>query len=68
MRKGKRIKGSGITMPEGKALRDLGERPYKYLKVLKADQIKMRDRTKKGQKGTLLKNKTVFESTLKEGI
>jgi len=41
MRKGKKIKDTGISLPDEQVIKDLGEKPYKYLGVLEIDGIQI---------------------------
>jgi len=41
MRKAKKIKGKGISLPDKQVTKYLGEKPYKDLGVLETDRIKI---------------------------
>lgn len=41
MRKAKKIKGKGISLPDEQIIKDLGEKLYKDLGVLETDIIKI---------------------------
>ena len=41
MRKAKKIKGKGISLPDEQVNKDLGEKLYKDLGVLETDRIKI---------------------------
>lgn len=41
MRKAKKIKGKGISLPDEQIIKDLGEKLYKDLGVLETDRIKI---------------------------
>ena len=43
LKKGKKEEDDGIKLPDGETMRDLGQEDYKYLGVLEASQIKMRE-------------------------
>ena len=45
MKRGKREQDEGILLPDGEPMKDLGQQDYKYLGVLEADVIKMKEMT-----------------------
>ena len=50
MKRGKVVKSEGISMPDGKMMRNIEEGGYKYLEILEADGVKheeMKDQIKK---------------------
>ena len=40
MNRGKRVRSEGISMPDGKMIKDIEESGYKYLGILEADGVK----------------------------
>ncbi len=40
MKKGKRVRSEGLTLPSGEVMKDVDQSGYKYLGVLQADQVK----------------------------
>ena len=50
MKRGKVVKSEGISMPDGKRMKNIEEGGYKYLGILEADGVKheeMKDQIKK---------------------
>ena len=50
MKRGKVVKSEGISMPDGKMMKNIEEGGYKYLGILEADGVKheeMKDQIKK---------------------
>ena len=43
MKRGKKEEDDGILLPDGQIMHDLGNENYKYLRVLKADKVKMNE-------------------------
>ena len=55
MKVGKREEDDGTLLPDGEMMRDFGQESYKYLGVMKADEIKMKEMNEKVRKEFCLK-------------
>jgi hypothetical protein len=67
MKRGKREQDEGILLPDGELMKDLGEQDYKYLGVLEADDIKMKEMKEKVRKEYYRRTRLLLESKLNGG-
>ena len=67
LKKGKKEEDDGIKLPDGETMRDLGQEDYKYLGVLEASQIKMREMKEKVRKEYFRRIRLILESKLNGG-
>ena len=67
MKRGRKISGEGIELPDGQVMRDLGEQGYKYLGVLEASNIKMEEMKAKTSKEYIRRVKLLLNSKLSGG-
>ena len=67
MKRGKREEDDGVTLPDGEMMKDLGQDDYKYLGVLEANEIKMKEMKEKVRKEYIRRIKLLLESKLNGG-
>ena len=67
LKKGNKEEDDGIKLPDGETMRDLGQEDYKYLGVLEASQIKMREMKEKVRKEYFRRIRLILESKLNGG-
>ena len=67
MKRGKKIEDTGIEMPGGIVIEDLGDGAYKYLGVLEADKIKMEEMKQKVRTDYYRRVRKILESSMNGG-
>ena len=67
MKRGKLVKSEGISMPDGKMMRNIEEGGYKYLGILEADGVKHEEMKDQIKKEYIRRERNILKSKLNGG-
>ena len=67
LKRGKRLRGDGLTLPDGEVMKDVDENGYKYLGVLQKDSILAKEMKQKVKSEYFRRLKCLLKSNCLQG-